>query len=166
MRALSYAGKNREGEIINLSCVGLTADRVGRFKAHLLGNKLFKLLDLFVISSEQLKEARACTGCSSASEKLQVPKNKIEVLKIKHKILKPKCCALAERRRLSRLEVGVSEAGQSLVLFSVVAQGRDCCQKQLAYLHKSRALLNDVGVVSDVAACRSEVDYRLCLGAA
>ncbi len=64
VRTLRHTGKSREEISINLARIRLTGNGNAFFKAHVLGNKLFQLLHLYLITRKQLHKTRLSSGCA------------------------------------------------------------------------------------------------------
>ena len=91
----------------------------------------------------------------------QIVELKIEVFEIEKKVLEPKGRALADGRRLRRLEMGEGERLDGLILFREIIQAFHAGQKQFADAQKPFFHNDEVGIVADVAGGRAEVDNGL-----
>ena len=148
---LSYAREYRANVVIHLARVGLARNGYYCVKAHLLSYQLFKLLYLIGIALKKLHEGSLSTGSALRAEQFQLRDLEIEVLEVGEQFVAPKCSALAYCGELCGLEVGVSEAGHSLVLIGKFSELRNYLyQLSLYHLH-SVAHDDNVGVVANVA---------------
>ena len=164
--ALRNAGEHLQDSEVDLAGVGLAADGLTGLKAHLRCDAPLKLLDLFCVPVEQLKEACAGAGRALAAEKLQLRELEVELLDIKQQVVYPKAGALADGRRLGGLKMRVGKSRQGFVFLCKLTQRRNGVHKELADDEQPAAHTDDVRIVADVAARRAEVDDGLCLGAA
>ena len=165
-RTLRNAGEHLQNRKVDLAGVGLAADGLTGLEAHLRGDAPFKLLDLFGVPVEQLKEACAGAGRALAAQKLQLRELEIELFDVKQQVVYPQAGALADGRRLGGLKMRIGKRRQGLVLFCKLTERRDGVHKELADDEQPAAHTDDVRIVADVAARRAEVDDGLCLGAA
>ena len=150
---------------IHLSRICLTGHAYAAVKARILGDQRFKLFHLFLVSREKLHKACLSSRRALRAEQLQLRKAVLKLVDIVAELIRPERRALADRRKLCGLKVRVCKARQSLVLF----------RERGEIAHDLRRLFEDdlrrfaqnyhVGVISDVARCRAEVDYPLRLRA-
>jgi len=113
--ALRDAAEHRKHAAVQLSRVGLPADRVDRLQPHLFGDALFQLQHLLAIAVEKRQEAGLGAGGALGAQQLHRAQRVVEVLHIHQEVLHPKGCALAHRHRLRGLQVGEAQRGQVLV---------------------------------------------------
>jgi hypothetical protein len=89
----------------------------------------------------------------------------LDFRQVQREIIGPQRGPLANRRRLSRLQVRVAQAGQVTMLLGEAAKlidhrGQSAGQKLQPLAHQ-----NQIGVVGDVTACGTEMNNRPSLGA-
>ncbi len=160
---MSDSGKHGQNVIIKLPRVCLTGNGECLFKSHFFRDQCFELLDLIVIAAEQLKEACTCSCRSFATEKPERFFCIFNGFDVEQQILKPKSCALSDGRRLCGLKMSIRKRRLGSVLFRKRRGGSSRVYEQLLYARKGVAHLNYIGIVSNVAGCSTEMDYRFCL---
>lgn len=101
---------------IDLARVGLTGDDECGAEASLLGDKLIQLLNLTVITIEDLQErGLGARGALHATE-AEVIAGTLEVAQVHQQVLNPQASTLANGDQLSRLTVSETQAREVLVL--------------------------------------------------
>lgn len=101
---------------INLAGVGLTGDDERRAESGLLSDELIQLLNLLVVTVEDLEERSLSTGGTLDTTETQVVAGPLKVSQIHQQVLKPQACSLSDGDELGGLSVGETKAGQILVL--------------------------------------------------
>ena len=133
-------------------------------EAEIVRNALLELLDLALVAVEQLHEGGLRAGRALAAEHAQVLDAVFDLAEVHQQLVHPERRALADGGQLRRLEVGEAEGRLRLVrvgeLRELVQNGREL----FAHEQQTLADLNDVGVVADIRARRTEVDDACGLG--
>ena len=161
----SDAGKHICHSGVHLAGVSLSGYRVALGKAHLLRDHGIDLVDGLLISVEQLQEGSLGSRGSLGAEKLHGTENIVQILQIKIKLLQPQSRTLSHGSGLCRLEVCECKGRLCLIFFRKISQlGNDIDQ---LLLHKLQSLCHhdNIGIVSHITACRTEMNDACCLGA-
>jgi hypothetical protein len=143
---------------IDLTGVGLTGDNEGRAEASLLGNELIELLNLGVISLEDLKERGLSTGGTLDTTEAQVITSTLKVAQIHQQILDPQASTLADSDKLGGLAVGETQAGKVLVLLGELGKLVDDNGQLRDEDIETVTEQDQVGVIGTVAGGSTPVD--------
>jgi hypothetical protein len=163
--ALGEVLQNIEDSAVPKAGVGLPAYREESVETELLAHLPVQILNLAVISPEQLEEAVLGARSSLGSPDAVAGQQVLQILPIDHQLLQPEQGTLSERGRLSRLKVGVAQTAQALVLFGETGQFPDHPQQPAAQDRQSLVVLNQLGVVRNEAAGCTQVNDAFGLGA-
>jgi len=143
---------------IDLARVRLTGDDECRAEASLLGHKLIQLLNLAVITLEDLQERGLGSGGTFDTTEAQVIAGTLEVAQVHQQVLNPQASTLANGDQLGRLAVSETQARQILVFLGKLRQLVDD-NGQLGDEDVETITEQDqVGVVSAVARSSTPVD--------
>ena len=151
MRALRDGAQHAEHTEIIFAGICLRGHRVAGVIAHLFRDQLIELLDFVRIAVKQLHEARLGAGRPFAAQQLLVFEQPAQLLIIHEQIMRPDAGALAQRGRLSRLEMRECQHRQILVLQRELFQTRHHVD-QLA-LDQLHGLMHqdEIGIVRGLA---------------
>ena len=119
---LGNAAEHGQHLIVHLSGIGLTGNRHNLVKAHGLGNVLLHRIDLRRVPVKQLHKGSLGAGGSLAAQHGQGRQAVLQLLIVHGQFIQPQRGSLAHGGQLSRLQMGISQAGQCLVLFRKVCQ--------------------------------------------
>ena len=86
----------------------------------------------------------------------------VKILEIQKELVHPERCALSDRGRLSRLEMGKGEGRKVLILLREVGEFRDDIQEFAAHYAESLRHQNNIRIIAHVTAGRTEVNNALC----
>ena len=151
--------------VVHLAAVGLAADRHDLGKVHLGADVGLDGLDLGGVAVEQLHKAGLGAGGALNAAQCQLGDLVVKLLQIHVQLVHPERGALADGGQLRGLAVGVGQAGHGLVLVGELGQICQHADDLLAHELQALAHDDDVGVVTDIAAGRAQMDDALCLGA-
>ena len=112
---MGYAGHDRQEIRVGFSRIRLAGNGNAFGKVEVGGDKLFKLLDLVFVALEQIHKTCLRAGCSLLSQHFEVGQLKLEILHVHNKLVDPQRRALANRGKLSGLQMRVRQAGHTLV---------------------------------------------------
>lgn len=143
---------------IDLTGVSLGRDDKGRAETGLLSDQLIQLLNLGVVTLEDLQERSLSTGGTLDTTEAQVIASALQVTQIHQQILNPQAGTLANGNKLSGLAVGEAQAGQVLVLLGELGQLVDDDGQLGDEDVKTVTEKDQVGVVSAVARGSTPVD--------
>ena len=111
-----------------------------------------------MVAVEQLHEARLRAGRTLGAEHTQVCDAELDLVQIHQQLVDPEGRALADGGQLCRLEMREAEGRLILVCVSKCAQLADDGNQLLADEQQALLELDDVGVVADVGAGRTQMD--------
>ena len=163
--ALGNPRQSRNHIVVHLPGVGLSANGHNACKAHFLGNLLLQLLDLLVVSLEQLQEGGLSTGGTLGAQQLQCGDAVLHLLQIHKKIVHPKGSPLADGDQLGRLEMGEAQSGHSLILVGKGGQMGNHLHQLGPNQLQTFPHQNHIRVVAHVAAGGAQVNDGHRLGA-
>ena len=115
--------KNIEHTRVDFAGIGLPGNGIARVKAHLLRDHRIEPVDLFPVALEEFQKAGLRAGRSFAAKQTEGTKNVVQIGEIHEELLDPECGALAEGRRLRRLEMRKSKRRLILLFPRKVREG-------------------------------------------
>lgn len=143
---------------VDLAGVRLAGNDESRAEPSLLGHQLVQLLDLTVITLEDLEERSLSTGGTLDTTETQVIAGPLQVPQIHEQILDPQARPLANRDELGRLSVREAETRQVLVLLRECRQLIDNDGQLGDQDVETVAEEDEIGVVRAVARGGTPVD--------
>lgn len=143
---------------VDLTGVGLTRNNESRAEASLLSDKLIQLLNLRVVTLEDLEERGLGTSGTLDTTEAQVITRALKVTQIHKQILDPQASTLANSNQLSRLAVGESQTRKVLVLLGELRQLVDDNGQLGDEDVETVAEQDQIGVISTVAGGSTPVD--------
>ena len=163
--ALGDSAEHLKHGKVRLAGVGLAADLLALVHAHLGGDLLLQQLHLCLVPVKELQKAGAGAGGTLAAQKPQVFQLEVQLLDIEKQVVEPEAGPLADGGGLGGLEMGVGQAGQSLVLLRKVTESGHGVYQELPHQQQAVPHLQNVGVVTHIAGGGAQVDDGLGLGA-
>ena len=118
-----------------------------------------------MVAAEEGEKAGPGAGGATAAQQLQVAQSKVQLFQVQHQVLEPEGGPLAHSGGLGRLEMGIGQGGQSLILLGKIRGGGNGVQKQLADAQQRVPLEDNIGIITHIAAGGPQVDDGPGLGA-
>ena len=165
MEALRDGGKNLVYAIVPLAGVSLPGNRQVTLEARAFRHATIEFANPFLVAIEEVHEARLGSGRSLHPAERQDVNQEIQLFEIYQKVLNPQTRALSDRRQLGRLKMRRSELRHVLVFQGELRQLVDDAHQATAYVYHPLLHLDEIGIVSDKCAGRSQVNDSLRLRA-
>ena len=162
---LGNAAEHGQHLIVHFPGIGLTGDRHNLVKAHGLGNVLLHRINLRHIPVKQLHKGSLGAGSSFAAQHGQGRQTVLQLLIVHGQFIQPQGGTLAHGGQLCRLQMGVSQAGQCLVLFRKVGQQAHNIQQLSPQDVHAFPHDDDVRVVPHITGGCAQMDNTCCPGA-
>ena len=156
--ALGNGGKHIQDPAVQLSGIGLTADREASFKSEVCADHPVHFIDLPGIAAKQLHKAGLCSGGTPAAQELHAADDKIQLLQIGQKILHPEGRPLAHGHKLGRLIVGIAQGGHGFIPLSKFCKICNHLQKLSTQVFQTLPIQDDVRIVCDITTGGTQMD--------
>jgi hypothetical protein len=154
-------GDDGENAGIQFPGVRLAGHRKRSREPHFSGDGLIEKAHLLVVAIEQIEKARLRASRSFHATEGKRPHPILEIPEIENKILHPQGRALADRGRLRRLKMRVSQGWLVTPFFGERGEGSEDIADASAQETERASHQDQIGVVRDIGAGRSEVNEAL-----